>query len=510
MSEPTGGWTNKVSLGKRSRRREEEDVPTNDADDVMDGGGLQYEDPYADEFIDEDEEGHDEGMAGGASGEGSNDVGMGGGGDGMDVEDEDGEEKVETKVWRPGIDKLGEGEKLEFSSEAYVMYHPMTADWPCLSFDIIPDSLGINRTKYPMSAFLVAGTQAATAKDNRLHVMRLSELHKTQHDDESDPDDDDDDLDVDPVVDVRSAVHMGGVNRVRTMPQAPHMVASWSDVGNVHVWDVQPMLRAIESGTQLGGSSHVGKRSKKTKKRHKTGGPAPVFTWQGHPSEGFAMDWSPVEAGRLLTGDCRQNIYLWEAQDGSWAVDKAPFKGHEGSVEDLQWSHTEGTVFASCGVDKTIRIWDTRNPSKEAMITATGMHDADVNVISWNPRVGYLLASGSDDASFKVWDLRKLQADAPLSHFSWHAGPVTSIEWDPADENVLVVASEDNQVTLWDMSVELDAEMGADAAVEGIPPQLLFIHQGQTDVKEVHFHAQLPNVLFTTAGDGFNIYRPAI
>lgn len=75
------------------------------------------------------------------------------------------------------------------------------------------------------------------------------------------------------------------------------------------------------------------------------------------------------------------------------------------------------------------------------------------------------------------------------------------------------------QVTLWDMSVEEDTEAvgagggGDDVPEEDLslyPPQLLFIHQGQTDVKEVHFHKQIPGMLVSTAADGFNFFVPNI
>ena len=41
-----------------------------------------------------------------------------------------------------------------------------------------------------------------------------------------------------------------------------------------------------------------------------------------------------------------------------------------------------------------------------------------------------------------------------------------------------------------------------------IPPQLLFLHQGQQNMKELRFHPQYRTLMITTAEDSFNVFRP--
>jgi len=41
-----------------------------------------------------------------------------------------------------------------------------------------------------------------------------------------------------------------------------------------------------------------------------------------------------------------------------------------------------------------------------------------------------------------------------------------------------------------------------------IPPQLMFLHQGQSNMKELRFHPQFRTLLITTAEDSFNVFRP--
>jgi len=106
---------------------------------------------------------------------------------------------VEGRLYRAG-DPLAEDEKLDYDSSAYDMLHRITWDYPCLTFGFVHDSLGEQRTQYPMTSYLVAGTQAERAADNHLVCLKLSKMARTIHDDDSESDDDSDEDDEDPIV----------------------------------------------------------------------------------------------------------------------------------------------------------------------------------------------------------------------------------------------------------------------------------------------------------------------
>jgi ribosome assembly protein RRB1 len=65
----------------------------------------------------------------------------------MDAEEESKVNNRNFKVFQPGLDKLEDGETLEYDSRFYEMYHSLNVEWPCLSFDIIPDKLGSQRKR---------------------------------------------------------------------------------------------------------------------------------------------------------------------------------------------------------------------------------------------------------------------------------------------------------------------------------------------------------------------------
>ncbi|KAF9614612.1 hypothetical protein IFM89_019589 [Coptis chinensis] len=318
-----------------------------------------------------------------------------------------------AKVWQPGVDKIEEGEELQCDPSAYNSLHAFHIGWPCLSFDIVRDQLGLIRTEFPHTLYCVAGTQAENPSWNYIGMYKLSKISGKRRDlvpnkangngsemgsdDDSSSDEDEDEGEGNgaqpPVLQLRKVVHQGGVNRIRSMAQNPHICASWADTGHVQVR-------------------------------------GECFTPDGNVCI--------IELHIQLAFLCR---------------------------------------LASC-----------------------------------------MLASGSDDGTFSIHDLRLLKGDSRVAHFEYHKQPITSIEWSPHEPSTLAVSSTDNQLTIWDLSLERDEEEEAEFrarikeqanAPEDLPPQLLFVHQGQKDLKELHWHAQIPGMLLSTASDGFNVLMPS-
>lgn len=419
---------------------------------------------------------------------------------------------VDKETFIPGRTKLAPGETLAPDPSTYDMLHTLTTPWPCLSFDIVRDNLGDNRKTFPAIVYAVAGTQADSprAKENELMILKLSGLGKMERENETDSESDsdsDDESPSDPILESKSIPLGSTTNRIRvhqTPPQSgdyskpPQTItATWLENSQVLIHDVTTHLTSFDvPGTVIPPSASK-----------------PISTLRMHKTEGYALDWSPLQPlGKLLTGDNDGLIYVTtRTEGGGWVTDSRPFVGHTSSVEELQWSPNERNVFASASSDGTVKVWDVRSKSRKPAVDVK-ISDTDVNVMSWSKLTFHLLATGADDGQWAVWDLRHWKPGAssgsgqikpsPVASFDFHKQPVTSIEWHPTDDSVIAVSSADNTVTLWDLAVELDDEEGRDASLADIPPQLLFVHYMES-VKEIHWQAQMPGTVMATGSNGF-------
>jgi ribosome assembly protein RRB1 len=101
---------------------------------------LEFEDPYGDDIEEEEEEEkYDEVEGEGGEAEGTTEAAPGA------------PQQVIKQVWRAGVEKLEDIEDLEYDPSAYIMYHSMQTEWPCLSFDFLKDDLGDNRHRVSAS-----------------------------------------------------------------------------------------------------------------------------------------------------------------------------------------------------------------------------------------------------------------------------------------------------------------------------------------------------------------------
>lgn len=151
--------------------------------------------------------------------------------------------------------------------------------------------MGDERSDFPHTAYLISGTQASTAFTNRLIVMKMSNMQKTQPKEDSDSEEDSEDEEGEVKPDLECAIihHQGSVNRVRvcvfknfffvsklitlfqmSVVNDRPLAASWSETGKVHLWDISHPLRAVNDPACM--KSYIENKES----------PRPLFTFNGN------------------------------------------------------------------------------------------------------------------------------------------------------------------------------------------------------------------------------------
>ena len=93
------------------------------------------------------------------------------------------------------------------------------------------------------------------------------------------------DLDDDPILEYKTVPQTAGINRVRVMPhQDPsvQLVASWSEIGQVNIFNVAPYVNALDSPGYT-----VPKEASN-----------PIGVVDHKRVEGYAIDWSLLNPGK--------------------------------------------------------------------------------------------------------------------------------------------------------------------------------------------------------------------
>ena len=437
---------------------------------------------------------------------------------------------IQVNLWDEKKNKnLKDGEVLDFDNDAYEMLHRSKVEWPCLSVDFLlkenssisslkefylpNDKRKLTEDKYPYNTYIIAGSQT-DEKNGYFYFMKWYNMRKTKYDDDPDKGEDDDEEDEDkinPFMKYEKIKANGNINRVKSMKNSS-ICALWNDSPSVDIIDCEELFNNIEYQEEIRVEEDIDINKKnKNKKQKKDIKYKKIFKKTlPQKEEGFAIDWNNINPFILAVGGYDKKVSIFKPKDENVSdiiLYGDYLSGHSDSVEDIQWSPNEENVLASCGIDKSIIFWDIRENSKNPPKIIKNAHNSDVNVISWNTIRNHLFASGGDDNTFKVWDLRYLE-EPPITEIKWHTGPINSIMWDPFDESQLAVCSEDNRLSVWDFSVEPDEKKLFDNYNHEIPQQLVFLHQGQINLKDVKFHPVFKNMLISSAENGLNLFRP--
>ena len=163
--------------------------------------------------------------------------------------------------------------------------HNVNMPWPCLTLDVIPDTLGTERRNYPQSILLTTATQSSRKKENELMVLALSNLTKTllKDDNEEDDEEGEDEEDVDPVIENENIPLRDTTNRLKVSPFAVSnqevLTATMSENGDVYIYDLAAQSKAF---------STPGYQIPKSAKR-------PIHTVKNHGNvEGYGLDLSLI------------------------------------------------------------------------------------------------------------------------------------------------------------------------------------------------------------------------
>lgn len=410
---------------------------------------------------------------------------------------------------------LGKNEFLDFDNSAYNMLHRASTEWPCLSCDFLSGEtrpLSGYQTKnpicqkdfeYPLEIYGIAGSQASLPSKNKIYVMRMANLCSTKYDDDPEMqavmegEDYEEFNDGNPIILHRSIPIKGGINRIRSMQGYP-IIAAWSETRQIKIFDINNIVEELKD------CDYKNKAERKPKDCEL--GTLSNFK---HKSEGYALEWSPIVIGLLAAGNQNGEMQLYEPADENCSGFKqlgGVYGYHQDSIEDIQFCPNDPKGIATCGCDGTVKFIDMRQSNTSGPRLTINADECDINVISWNKIQPNLFASGADNGSFKVFDLRYPGRD-PICYADWHEDQITSLEWQPDDEWTMAVASADNRLSIWDFSVE-DNAMNNENLEIGVPEQVIFLHQGQENIKELRWSPYLHNTLMTTALNGFNLFQP--
>ncbi|CAN8095365.1 unnamed protein product [Discula destructiva] len=373
----------------------------------------------------------------------------------------------------------------------YDMILSTALEWPTLTTQWFPDvkePAGKNHAVHR----LLYGTHTSSGTDNYIQIAEV-EIPKSSEPNANDYDEDRGEiggygreslamrLNV-----VQKIDHPSEVNKARYQPQNPDMIAAWCIDGRVLVYN-----RTKHSSTPTGTSN-------------------PDIELLGHEKEGFGLNWSPHDAGILVSGGEDATVRLWDlnTMNDKKVKPSRTFTHHHRVVNDVQYHPVSKHFIGTVSDDLTLQILDTRQAENHrAALVVRGGHSDALNALAFNPASEFLIATASGDKTIGIWDIRSTKEK--VHTLEGHMDAVTTLSWHPKEASILGSASYDRRVIFWDLA-RIGEEQTPEDAEDG-PPELLFMHGGHTNhLADFSWNPNDPWVVASAGEDNvLQIWKPS-
>lgn len=145
-----------------------------------------------------------------------------------------------------------------------------------------------------------------------------------------------------------------------------------------------------------------------------------------------------VGGGRMVTGDSKGNLALWDLSDKSYKeIDDA-------HSSDVRWAafSPDGSVFATASMDRTVKVWDTATAT---LVKELEGHESYVYGVNFSTDGSRMATTGSDNKLI-LWDTADWsEVKETSAHYKASYGAVFS-----PDDGLIATCSKDKMVKLWD------------------------------------------------------------